>query len=58
MIALLAGVAHVQAKAARSPEAQALLDYLESINGKKMLSGTMANLNWNINEAQWVHKHT
>lgn len=58
MIALLAGVAHVQAQTARSPEAQALLDYLESINGKKMLSGTMANVNWNINEAQWVHKHT
>ena len=42
----------------KDPEAQALFDYLKDINGKKMLSGTMANVNWNINEAQWVYEHT
>ena len=46
------------AGAARSREAQALFDYLNSINGKKMLSGVMANVNWNTNEAQWVYRHT
>ncbi|MCH5309826.1 MAG: beta-mannosidase [Prevotella sp.] len=56
VIALFVCVAH--ATAALSPEAQALLDYLKSINGKKMLSGTMANVDWNINEALWVHQHT
>ena len=45
-------------QSSRSPEAQRLLDYLKSINGKKMLSGAMANVNWNTNEAQWVYKHT
>lgn len=42
----------------RSKEAQQLFDYLCSIYGKKILSGAMANVNWNINEAQWVYKHT
>lgn len=42
----------------RSPEAQALLNYLHSIYGKKMLSATMATVNWNMNEAEWVHRHT
>lgn len=41
-----------------SPNAQKLLKYLYDINGKKTLSGTMANVNWNTNEAQWVYKHT
>ena len=41
-----------------SPEAARLLDYLKSIYGKKTLSGTCANVNWNTNEAQWVYKHT
>lgn len=44
--------------AARSPEAQALLRYLLSIDGRQTLSGTMANVNWNTNEAQWVYRHT
>ena len=42
----------------RSKEAQQLFDYLCSIYGKKILSGAMANVNWNINEAQWVYEHT
>jgi len=45
-------------RAERSPEATRLLNYLRSIYGKKMLSGAMANVNWNTNEAQWVHQHT
>ena len=45
-------------KKQRSAEAQRLYDYLVSINGRKMLSGAMANVNWNTNEAQWVYKHT
>ena len=41
-----------------SPEAEALLQYLKEIEGEKTLSGTTANVNWNINEAKWVNKHT
>ncbi|MCQ2064386.1 MAG: glycoside hydrolase family 26 protein [Bacteroidaceae bacterium] len=41
-----------------SAEAQALLQCLKEIEGKKTLSGTMANVNWNINEAKWVYQHT
>ncbi|GHT11543.1 hypothetical protein AGMMS4956_04730 [Bacteroidia bacterium] len=32
--------------------------FLQKIAGNKTLSGTMANVNWNINEAEWVHHHT
>lgn len=42
----------------RSPETTRLLNYLHSIYGTKTLSGTCANVNWNTNEAQWVHRHT
>lgn len=42
----------------RSPETTRLLNYLHSIYGSKTLSGTCANVNWNINEAEWVHHHT
>jgi len=41
-----------------SPEAENLLQYLKEIEGEKTLSGTTANVNWNINEAKWVNKHT
>lgn len=41
-----------------SPEAENLLQYLKEIEGEKTLSGTTANVNWNINEAKWVYKHT
>lgn len=41
-----------------SPEADKLLKYITAIEGQYMLSGTMANVNWNTNEAQWVYKHT
>ena len=42
----------------RSVEAEHLLQCLKSIEGKETLSGTMANVNWNLNEAKWVHQHT
>ena len=41
-----------------SAEAAALLQCLREIEGEKTLSGTMANVNWNINEAKWVYQHT
>ncbi len=41
-----------------SAEAEALLQCLKEIEGEKTLSGTMANVNWNLNEAKWVHQHT
>lgn len=39
-------------------QTQQLYDYLLSIYGKKSLSGTMANVNWNIAEAELVHAAT
>lgn len=42
----------------RSREAQTLLSYLEENVGKKILTGTHACVNYNINEAKWVYKHT
>lgn len=39
-------------------EATKLLNYMKEIAGKQMLSGCMANVNWNINEALWVFQHT
>ena len=42
----------------RSPEAERLLSYLNAINGRQFLSGTMACVNWNTSEAQWVYQHT
>ncbi len=50
--------AAVAAPAKKSVEAEALMAYLLSIEGTQTLSGTMANVNWNINEAEWVHQHT
>ena len=42
----------------RSTEAEQLLTYLKNIEGEKTLSGAMATVNWNTNEAEWVHRHT
>lgn len=39
-------------------QTQKLYDYLVSIYGKKMLSSTMANVNWNTAEAELVYKAT
>lgn len=41
-----------------SPEALKLYTYLRKTYGRKVLSGAMANVNWNINEAEWVKYHT
>lgn len=40
------------------PQAQKLYDYLVSIYGTKTLAGSMANVNWNIAEAELLHKTT
>lgn len=41
-----------------SKQAIKVFNYLYEIQGHKTLSATMANVNWNINEAEWVYKHT
>lgn len=41
-----------------SLEADKLLQYIKQQEGIASLSGTMANVSWNINEAEWVHHHT
>ncbi len=39
-------------------QAQNVYDFLLENYGEKILSATMANVNWNINEAEWVKFHT
>ncbi|MDR2086893.1 MAG: glycoside hydrolase family 26 protein, partial [Dysgonamonadaceae bacterium] len=41
-----------------SPEAVKLYHFLKENYGKKIISGAVANVNWNTNEAGWVYKHT
>lgn len=41
-----------------SPQAVKLYNYLKDNYGTKIISSTMANVNWNINEAEWVKQHT
>jgi mannan endo-1,4-beta-mannosidase len=41
-----------------SPEVVRLYTFLKENFGQKIISGTMANVNWNTNEAEWVHRHT
>ena len=41
-----------------SPQAEKLLQFLLQQEGQATLSGTMANVAWNIHEAEWVHHHT
>lgn len=41
-----------------SPEAEQLLAFFRQIYGEKIISGTIANVNWNLNEAKWVYQHT
>lgn len=41
-----------------SPEAAKVYDYLRSVYGEKVLSGTMANVNWNDAEARLVETAT
>lgn len=40
-----------------SKEAVKVYTYLRNCWGKKMLSSTMANVDWNVNEAVWVNRH-
>ena len=57
MLFMVSGIS-AQESRQLSPEAENLLQYLKEIEGEKTLSGTTANVNWNINEAKWVNKHT
>lgn len=41
-----------------TPEVQKVYNFLRDNFGKKTITGTMANVSWNINEAEWVYKHT
>ncbi|MDR3188793.1 MAG: glycoside hydrolase family 26 protein [Prevotellaceae bacterium] len=41
-----------------SPEAVKLYAFLKENFGQKIISGAMANVSWNTNEAEWVHRHT
>lgn len=40
------------------PAAESLYDYLRSIYGSQTLSGAMANVAWNTDEAEWVNRFT
>ncbi len=40
------------------PAAERLYDYLRSIYGRQTLSGAMANVAWNTDEAEWVGRFT
>ena len=41
-----------------SQQVQELYNFLKDNYGEKIISSTMANVNWNINEAEWVKQHT
>lgn len=41
-----------------SAEVQNVYGFLRENYGVKLISGVMANVNWNSNEAEWVYKHT
>lgn len=41
-----------------SAEAQKVYTFLRDNYGEKIVSGTMSNVAWNTNEAQWVYRHT
>jgi mannan endo-1,4-beta-mannosidase len=41
-----------------SPEAVTLYNFLKESFGEKIISGAMANVSWNISEAEWVHQRT
>lgn len=42
----------------KTPEAIRVLDFLKENYGKKVISGVMANVNWNMYEAVWVYQQT
>ncbi len=39
-------------------QTQNVYDFLLDNYGEKIVSATMANVNWNVNEAEWVKYHT
>ena len=41
-----------------SPELVKIFDFLKEQYGKKSLSSVIANVSWNLNEAEWVKQHT
>lgn len=41
-----------------SAQAQKVMDFFQQTYGKKTISGSMANVNWNIEEAAWVYTQT
>ena len=41
-----------------SQQAISVYNFLRDNYGEKMISSTMANVSWNINEAEWVYQHT
>jgi mannan endo-1,4-beta-mannosidase len=41
-----------------SSEVQNVYNFLKENYGSKIISGAMANVSWNINEAEWVYQHT
>jgi mannan endo-1,4-beta-mannosidase len=50
--------APVPSREGLSPQAEKLLIYMKQQQGENILSGTMANVAWNTNEAEWVYYHT
>lgn len=58
LLSLAFGRMAAQSTRQLSDEAETLLLTLQAIQGEKTLSGTTANVNWNINEAKWVYQHT
>lgn len=45
-------------KSNKTIEAERLLEWMQSIYGKKIISGVTAAVDWNIHEAEWVYYHT
>jgi mannan endo-1,4-beta-mannosidase len=41
-----------------SPQTVNLYNFLKENYGKKIISGAMANVSWNMEEAEWVHTET
>lgn len=41
-----------------SPEAEKVYKFLYKNYGENLISGAMANVSWNTNEATWIHRHT
>lgn len=58
LLGLAIGSLSAQQPQQHSAEAAQLLQCLRTIQGQKTISGTMACVNWNLNEAKWVHQHT